>query len=236
MSFRRFAIWIGSLLALTTSSCGQPPPPSSAPRAIADSPPAERKSEPPTDADEQAKVPASAEPIGLVLVLDRSGSMTGEKFEQAKKACISAIAALKEADRVAVVIFDSEARVLVELGEANRPDLAATVTKMQTGGGTHIKPALEAAASLIPDGDVRFRIVLMSDGQAPRDGLDEVVSGLRHRGITLSSVALGEEADRDLMRNLAEKGGGTFHDVSLPAELETVFVQEASDRTRPRAP
>jgi Ca-activated chloride channel homolog len=234
MSFRRFAIWIGTLLALTTASCGQPPHPSSAPRATADSPPAEPEINAP--ADEPAKAPASAEPIGLVLVLDRSGSMTGEKFEQAKKACISAIATLNQADRVAVVIFDSEARVLVELGEASRPDLAATVTKMQPGGGTHIKPALEAAATLIPDGDIRFRIVLMSDGQAPRDGLDEVVSGLRHRGITLSAVALGEEADRDLLRSLAEKGGGTFHDVSLPAQLETVFVQEASDRTRPRAP
>lgn len=233
MSFRRFAIWIGTLLAVTTSSCGRPPPPSS-PRATADSPPAERKTDSPTE--EPAKTPAAAGPVGLVLVLDRSGSMTGEKFEQAKKACISAIGALKKDDRVAVIIFDSEARVLVELGEASRPELADTVSKMQPGGGTHIKPALEAAASLIPDGDLRFRIVLMSDGQAPRDGLDEVVGALRHRGITLSSVALGQEADHDLLRSLAEKGGGTFHDVSLPAELETVFVQEASDRTRSKAP
>lgn len=179
---------------------------------------------------------AKVEAVGLVLVLDRSGSMTGEKFEQAKKACISAIGALKKDDRVAVVLFDSEANVLVELGDATRPELADTVRAMQPGGGTDIKPGLETAARLIPDGDIRFRIVLMSDGMAPHAGLEEVVGELRHRGITLSSVALGEEADRDLLKKLAESGGGTFHDVALPTELETVFVQEASDRTRRKAP
>jgi Ca-activated chloride channel family protein len=231
----RWILWGGMLLALVAVSCAGAPPPSVAPPATPAS--AARTSAPPA-AKPPASAPAEAEaePVGLVLVVDRSGSMSGEKFEQAKKACISAIAALKKDDRVAVVIFDSEARILVELGEASRPELAATVSKMQPGGGTHIKPALEAAAALIPDGNLRFRIVLMSDGQAPRDGLDEVVGALRHRGISLSSVALGEEADRELLRNLAEKGGGTFHDVSLPAELETVFVREANDRTRPRAP
>jgi Ca-activated chloride channel homolog len=197
------------------------------------SPPVENAKPAPTVAAEPPpSTPAAPEPVGLVLVLDRSGSMSGEKFEQAKKACISAISTLKKDDRVAIVLFDSEAKVLVELGDAARPELADTVRAMQPGGGTDIKPGLEAAARLIPDGDIRFRIVLMSDGMAPTAGLDEVVGELRHRGITLSSVALGGEADRNLLKKLAESGGGTFHDVALPAELETVFVQEASDRTR----
>lgn len=216
-----------SLLGCATQPAAGPAKAADSPSVASAKPDPALAAEPPPSAP-----PAAPEPVGLVLVLDRSGSMSGEKFEQAKKACISAITTLKKDDRVAIVLFDSEAKVLVELGDATRPELADTVRAMQPGGGTDIKPGLEAAARLIPDGDIRFRIVLMSDGMAPTAGLDEVVGELRHRGITLSSVALGGEADRNLLRKLAERGGGTFHDVSLPAELETVFVQEASDRTR----
>jgi Mg-chelatase subunit ChlD len=172
--------------------------------------------------------------VGLVLVLDRSGSMMGEKFENAKQACLSAVGALKKDDSVGIVLFDSAAQVLVEPGGAARPEIGEAVRRMQPGGGTDIKSGLEAAAQMIPEGPVRFRILLMSDGMAPTEGLVELVRDLRNRGITLSAVALGGEADRALLRTLAATGGGTFHDVELPPGLETVFVQEANDRSRAR--
>jgi Mg-chelatase subunit ChlD len=204
--------------------------------------PAQPRSQPasPPVASSTAKAPAPSapekpveayQPIGVVLILDRSGSMTGEKFEQTKRAAIATIRALNPKDRFSVVVFDSAADVLVELGEASRPGIAETIQKVNVGGGTNILPGLEAAEKMIAKDDLRYHIVLMTDGQA-RDGLIELVRSLRERKVSLSTVALGQEADRELLEKLAEAGGGTFHDVTLPNQLETVFVQEAQNGPR----
>ncbi len=77
----------------------------------------------------------------------------------------------------------------------------------------------------------------MSDGQAPSDGLEELVTHVTSTGATISTVALGADADATLLRRIAELGRGRFHQVTDPRELPAVFRSEVSEaRDTPATP
>jgi len=201
-----------TLAPLALVGCGATPAPSQAPIAGQDAAPAKR-----------------AEKRLVVFVVDRSGSMTGAKLDQAKRGVVEAARAVDEHTTVEAVFYDSAAFHAGSLRAGGDPDrFAAEVERVQAGGGTDPLPALEIAARLVDGHDGARHVVLLTDGQFPTRGLDDLVSRIRRAGGTFSTIGLGQDVDAALLQRAAKEGGGSYGHTTDPAELRKLLREEAT--------
>ncbi|MBA3462183.1 MAG: VWA domain-containing protein [Deltaproteobacteria bacterium] len=170
-------------------------------------------------------------PIALVLVIDRSGSMSGPKIEAAKEAARMTAELLAPDDTIAVVAFDREATVMVPPQRAsNRAKISVDISRITTGGGTNIYTGLKQAHDLLAGiGAHRKRVILLSDGEAQIDGISELVGDMRANRIEVSTVGL-QGADRNMLSMIAETGHGRFYMVEDIGVLPRIFLREALAR------
>ncbi len=166
--------------------------------------------------------------IGMMLCIDRSGSMSGPKMELAKAAAIATAQALARDDLIGVVAFDSEARLAVRLQRAgNSYRIESDIAKLSPSGGTHIYPAIDLAYQQLVTAHAKVKhVIVMTDGQAPRAGIDALVRQMRNSGITVSSVGVGNDVDRNLLEAIADRGGGRSYFTDRPETLPRIFVRE----------
>ncbi len=174
----------------------------------------------------------------LALVIDRSGSMGspidgGTNKQQAViDAAILAVKALSPQDVVGVVGFDSAFEWIVPLGPNIDPGGTANKLK-QVGpdGGTNIYPALaEAVVALtyMPEAETSARhILLLTDGQSSDGDYDTLVNEMAANGITLSTVGVGADHDKQLLQRLAQMGKGKYYPVDHARQLPQIFIREA---------
>lgn len=179
----------------------------------------------------------------LVIVLDKSGSMArpvaGARRSQqeiANEGTAWAIESLQPDSQVGVVVFDSFSQTRVPLGPNTNPrETAERVRSISPGGGTHIGPALRRAQDMLRTANVRRKyIVLLTDGQSemPED-LRALAAELSAEGISLSTIAVGDDADHGLLRDMATIGGGQFYPVLNPNTLPAVMVDSVRVVNRP---
>lgn len=166
--------------------------------------------------------------LDMVLVIDKSGSMSGEKLNMAKNAALRSLDVLKERDRLGVITFDDRYYVdsrLTSLTQEN--EIAQAIENIGPGGGTVIYPALEEAVNML-SGSTRARhIILLSDGQeGAQFNYQSLMERAQTLGISISTIALGQGADAQHMKYLAEKGNGRFYEVKEGENLPEVFLQE----------
>jgi Ca-activated chloride channel homolog len=177
-------------------------------------------------------------PVNAVLILDRSGSMRGVKIERARDAARSLVQALGAEDRLAIVEFSGDARVLVPStpvsAEARARALAA-IEAVEPGGGTNMSMAFDAAAPQLARGRAQGRadkVFLASDGQANEGIADRAgLLALARRDFaaaTLSSFGIGDDYDEDLMSALAAQAGGRARYIDSPQMLAGAFRDELS--------
>lgn len=172
--------------------------------------------------------------VALMLVIDRSGSMEGVKLDMARDAARAAVDLLGPQDRVGVTAFDDSAREIVRLQRAsNRSRINREIGRITPGGGTDIYPALEQAYLDLVSSRARVKhVILLTDGQAPYDGIAELVGQMRYDRISVSTVGVGREADRTLLEMIADISGGRFYFTSSPSSVPQIFVQETSQVAR----
>jgi uncharacterized membrane protein len=165
--------------------------------------------------------------LALALVIDKSGSMLGVKMNVALEAASAAVDVLSERDSVTVVAFDDSAHEAVKLTKAeDKKAITSEIGGIQAIGGTNIYAGLEMAQSTLAASDAQIKhIILLSDGQS-EGNYPSIVRAISDAGITLSSVAIGEDADLPLMRNLANQGGGRFYFADTD-NLPRIFTSEA---------
>ncbi len=166
--------------------------------------------------------------IALMLAVDRSGSMQGPKMELAKEAARATAESLAPEDLIGVVSFDSEARLAVRLQRAgNRYRISTDIGKLNANGGTHIYPALDMAYQTLLTAPAKIKhVILLTDGQAPRQGIDALVRQMKRSGITVSTVGVGSDVDHNLLESIADRGGGRFYFTDRPETLPRIFVKE----------
>jgi secreted protein with Ig-like and vWFA domain len=169
--------------------------------------------------------------LGLVLLIDRSGSMTGEKIELAKDAAKATAELLGPEDLIGVTAFDSAATPVVRLQRAaNRLRIAGDISRLSAGGGTNILPALrEAYEELDPAAAKVKHVILLTDGQASYDGIAELVDEMQQHRITVSAVGVGTGADKTLLTMIAERGGGRFYYTQDAQNIPKIFTKETSE-------
>ena len=168
--------------------------------------------------------------IALVLVLDRSGSMQGPKLEAAKESARVTTEVLSPDDYISVVVFDSEANVLVPPQRAgNRMAISNKISTLQAGGGTNIYPGLRDAFEILQNVNAKVKhVILMTDGEAPTDGLAELVQDMRASRITVSAVGV-QGADRNMLQMIAENGDGRLYMVEDIGSLPKIFMKETQE-------
>lgn len=168
--------------------------------------------------------------IALVLVMDKSGSMQGQRIEMAKEAARATTEVLAPNDYISVVVFDSEATVFVRPQRAaNRMRISAEISRLQSGGGTNIFPGLKEAFEILQGVNAKVKhVILLSDGEAPRDGIAELVQDMRGARITVSAVGV-PGSDRDLLSQITEIGDGRLYMVEDIGSLPKIFMKETQE-------
>jgi Ca-activated chloride channel family protein len=185
------------------------------------------------DAERQKDMPG----VAMSLVIDRSGSMTGLPIEMAKAACRATVETLGPDDLVEVIAFDSQPKRFVKMQPARYASrIQNDVATIQPGGGTAIFPALDAAYQDISVVQARKKhVILLTDGRADSDGIRDLVAAMIAENITVTTVGLGDGADADFLRMIAEAGGGRYHHVPDPNSLPRIFTRETEMITRQSA-
>jgi Mg-chelatase subunit ChlD len=179
---------------------------------------------------------AEVVPVGaLMLEIDRSGSMSGDKLELSKAAAREALKVLSPKDYVGVVSFDSSAYRVIPVQNVRSPErLAAQINTITPGGGTDMYPGmLEGYRSLAQTQASVKHMIVLSDGQTNEADFASLVKQMRAAQITVSAVAVGDGADRQRLLNIAQQGGGKFYAVDNPKAIPRIFVNEARRVARP---
>jgi Ca-activated chloride channel homolog len=167
--------------------------------------------------------------LAIALVIDKSGSMLGSKIEMALEASSATVDFLSERDSVGVIAFDSDAYPVVNLTKVE--DKKAIIDKIgtiQALGGTDMYPGIKMAYDWLQASDAQIKhIIVMSDGQSEPGDFRGIAHAVSDAGMTLSTVALGDDADYDTMKFLADVGGGRFYAADTPDKLPRIFTREA---------
>lgn len=175
--------------------------------------------------------------VAMVLVLDRSGSMSGLPLEMAKAAAKATADTLASDDLLEVIAFDSQPTRIVKMTPAkHRARIQNDIARIQSAGGTEIFSALDAAYQDLTVTRARKKhVILLTDGQAPNNGIRDLVQAMVAEGMTVSTVGLGGGVDEGLLRMVSDMGGGRFYKVLDPQSLPRVFTRETEMVSRSAA-
>ena len=166
--------------------------------------------------------------LALVIVLDKSYSMVGPKLELSKEAAKAALDLLEPTHSFGLITFDDTPYVTVPLQLAvEKPAINDFISRIIAGSQTNIYPALETAFAALESSEAEIRhIILLSDGKTYADDYEELVSLMSDSDITVSSVAVGQEADRELLGNIATWGRGRSYFIQDAERVPMIFIQE----------
>lgn len=177
--------------------------------------------------------------LAVILVLDASGSMGSfgtelAKVELAKETAQSVVDLLGERDLIGVLAFDQEPRWLVRPTRAlDRARILDAVSRIKAGGGTNMYPALAAARDALRQVEARVRhVIVLSDGQTDPGPFRTLVTGMAGERITVSTVAIGRDADLDIMRDVAGWGMGRAYVAQDIYSIPQIMTAEAMLATR----
>ncbi|MEM9188514.1 MAG: VWA domain-containing protein [Myxococcota bacterium] len=176
-------------------------------------------------------------PVALAVVLDVSGSMSGEKIEQARRSLRQLVERMEPSDQVAIITYNHAPLVRQSLSpvSAVRPALSGLVQEIYASGGTMIPPALELGASSLAAAPANYvrRVVLISDGldgsgQGPV-GVASMVRRHATNGVAMSSLGIGIDYDQTFLTAVADAGRGNYAFLRNGSELHGFLNKELDE-------
>jgi Ca-activated chloride channel family protein len=182
--------------------------------------------------------PGRRTPVNVAIVLDKSGSMTGDKLRKAKDAAFASIDRLGPNDIVSVVAYDHTVEVLVPATKvSDRFAIRQAIEKLAASGNTALFAGVSKGASEVRkflDRQRVNRIILLSDGQAnvgpssPSE-LGNLGASLIKEGISVTTLGLGVDYNENLMTQLAQKSDGNHYFIENTTDLARQFGYEFDD-------
>ncbi len=177
------------------------------------------------------EVPGTA----MIMVIDHSGSMSVDagdgatNLDLAITAAETAVDQMRSSDYVGVITFDDTYSWVVEpILAADKEAIKAQIETIAEGGGTTIKPALQAALRDVTacEGVSIRHVILLTDGQGESSNYNDIISAYIDAGVTLSTVAVGEGSDAKLLEQIAENCGGRYYYSDMASDIPKIFAQE----------
>ena len=173
----------------------------------------------------------------LVIVLDRSGSMEGQKLNDARQAVLGLLNHLGTEDRLALVVYSNGVQTqsgLVPMNESNRRQLTSAVNEVYADGGTNLGGGLSRGIELLmqtPGVGRQRKLILISDGLANQgvtdpDALGRMASEAVESHFSISTVGVGLDFNEALMTAIADQGAGHYHFLENPQLFAQVFEAE----------
>jgi len=177
--------------------------------------------------------------LALVVVIDKSGSMSDalqgvNKMELAKEAAVRSAEVLRDGDYMGVVAFDSAAAWIAEIQNAsNKEEIQESIGTIQPGGGTNMYPGLNLAYQALQNIDTALKhVIVLTDGHTSDANFEALISEMAENGITVSGVAVGQDADQSLMQRIAELGRGRYYFTDDISSIPKIFTKETYMATR----
>lgn len=184
------------------------------------------------NADVQATKPV---PLALAIIIDRSGSMEGQKIEAAKDAAIRVIQAADESTAFMVVTFNEIASVIVPPSAATPDNKARAVQQIRSiysNGGTCMSTGLSTVAREMATAQGRARkILFLTDGKnegEKRNILDRAVQQCKQAQVEVSAWGIGTDWDEDELRYIAEQTQGDADIIPSPEQVAAAFISAFS--------
>ena len=173
--------------------------------------------------------------ISINLIIDKSGSMSAEgggvsKLTLAKEAAMKALENLREVDEISVIAFDDTYDVVVPLQKVgDKDEIKELISGIQIRGGTSIFPALQKGYEMQVESSAKIKhTILLTDGQDGYsfDNYASLLQGFNDNNVTLSTVAVGEGANSDLLAQLASIGRGRSYYTDIYTDIPRIFAKE----------
>ena len=187
---------------------------------------------------EKPEIKTNRPRINLSIVLDRSGSMSGQKIEKAKEAAIEALRRLGGNDICSVVIYDHNIQTIVPAQSARNIEwIESRIKTIQPGGNTALFGGVSQGASEIRKyigGGYVNRIILLSDGIAnvgpsSPEELGRLGAALLKEDIAVTTIGVGTDYNEDLMARLSQNSDGNTYFVESSRDLPRIFTAELGD-------
>ncbi len=199
----------------------------------------------------EAALPVTARPpqreqvstLALVLVIDRSGSMSmtdtldhrAMRIDLAKEGAIQAVETLLPGDQVGIIAFDSTAQWISPLHTVQSPadlrEVASRIATIQPEGGTEFLPPLQLAYQALRQARAQIKhVIFLTDGEASEFGLPPLLAAMRQAGITVSTVGVSGDisgSGRAVLERMARAGGGRSYFTNTPDDIPQLLTQEA---------
>jgi Ca-activated chloride channel family protein len=175
-------------------------------------------------------------PLNISVVIDRSGSMAGDKMQNAKKAAKYIVDQLSGDDYLSVVIYDGEITLLQPtIAVANKQSIKNKIDAITDRGGTNLMggamKGYEEVKRFYKSGYIN-RVLLLSDGQA-NEGITDpkqiekiIRTQNKENGISISTFGLGNDYNEDLMTAMAETGTGNYYFINDAEKIASIFKKE----------
>lgn len=190
------------------------------------------------DAPDQVEgVTIARQPMALSLVVDTSGSMSGEKIQNARIAASSLLESMQDGDIVSLYSFSNGVMQIAApttVSQQTRPALMQAVNYLHAGGGTNmfagVTTAVQAVAQAPTSHPVR-RVVLISDGHAnigPSDpgSLGTLAANGTEYGVQVSAIGVGLDYDENTLGALAVQSSGRLYHLEHPYQMAQILEQE----------
>jgi Ca-activated chloride channel family protein len=178
--------------------------------------------------------------VDMVIVLDRSGSMSGQKINDARRAILNLLSSLSARDRFSLITYSDGVQVasgLENVTPGNRRRMEAAVRAVRIGGGTNLGAGLQTGINLMGTATPSTnsaKVILISDGLANK-GVTDVQSLSRIAAVAVesefavSTVGVGAEFNEYLMTAIADRGTGNYYYLENPSAFAEVFQKEFQD-------
>ncbi|MBF0503186.1 MAG: VWA domain-containing protein [Candidatus Riflebacteria bacterium] len=178
---------------------------------------------------------SSRPPISLALVIDVSGSMEGEKLDQAKAAIAEILNSLTRRDRATLVSFSRSAEIVFGVTLlTDKPALVAKTKELKADGNTNLSGGWLTALDELEehlDPSHLTRVILLTDGEAnygkiTLSELKEIAVAWKAKGIATSTFGFGEGFNAEILKVIADASGGNFYFARNPEDIATAFRRE----------
>ena len=174
--------------------------------------------------------------VALIMVLDKSWSMAGTNIEMLRISAQAAVDVMKDEHTLGIVTFNDGLDWTLTPRQVgpNRDGIRKAIAGIEPSGHTLIFPAVDQGYQALSKLKARAKhVLLLSDGRSYPDDYETLINKMVAEKMTVSTVAMGAAADRELLANIAKWGKGRTYAADNPKDVPQIFVKEAKDVTSP---